>query len=104
MKFPAAFAMMLCGSSVVVADPAKLELGKKVFLELAEPNCGVCHTLDDAGTKGEIGPLLDDMRPDADRVEAAVTNGLGAMPAYDGLSKEQIAAVAYYVASVAGKQ
>lgn len=85
------------------ADPAKLALGRTVFLEKAEPRCGVCHTLADAKTTGEIGPVLDELKPDLDRVKAAVTNGVGVMPAFEALSPEQIEAVALYVATVAGK-
>jgi cytochrome c oxidase subunit 2 len=32
--------------------------GKAVFTQ-AEPSCGSCHTLSDAGTNGQIGPNLD---------------------------------------------
>ncbi|TGE00080.1 c-type cytochrome [Methylobacterium nonmethylotrophicum] len=84
------------------ADPARLALGKRVFTELAEPQCGICHTLADAGTKGEVGPSLDTLKPDAARVATAVTNGIGVMPAFEALTPEQVAAVAGYVASVTG--
>lgn len=84
------------------ADPARLELGRRVFTALAEPRCGVCHTLADAGTKGEIGPVLDTLKPDAGRVTAAVTNGIGVMPAFEDLTPEQVEAVAAYVATVTG--
>ncbi len=47
--------------------------------------------------------MLDELKPNAERVAAAVTNGIGIMPAYEGLSKEQIDAVALYVSTVAGK-
>jgi cytochrome c6 len=86
----------------VEADPARLELGKRVFTEVAEPRCGVCHTLADAGTKGEVGPVLDTLKPDAGRVSTAVTNGIGVMPAFEDLTPEQIEAVASYVATVTG--
>lgn len=86
----------------VFADPARLELGRRVFTELAEPRCGVCHTLADAGTTGEVGPVLDTLKPSADRVATAVANGIGVMPAFEDLTPEQIEAVAHYVASVTG--
>jgi cytochrome c6 len=80
-------------------DEAKLRLGKEVFSTLAEPQCAICHTLNDAKSAGKVGPNLDTLKPDRQRVETAVTNGLGVMPAFaDTLSKDQIAAVAYYVA------
>lgn len=85
------------------ADEAALALGKTVFLEAAEPHCAVCHTLADAKAAGEVGPVLDELKPDAERVTAAVVNGVGIMPAYDTLTKEQIDAVALYVSTVAGK-
>ncbi|NJM34930.1 MAG: cytochrome c [Rhodomicrobium sp.] len=90
-------------TSPVMAEAAKLELGKKVFTELAEPGCPICHTLADAGAKGEVGPSLDTMKPDFERVETAVSVGVGAMPPYENLTDEQIKAVALYVAEVAGK-
>ena len=76
--------------------------GRRVFLEQAEPRCGVCHTLAEAGTTGTIGPNLDGLKPDAERVKAAVTNGIGVMPAFEDLSPEQVEAVARYVAGATG--
>ena len=78
--------------------------GKQVFLELAQPSCGICHTLADAGSVGEIGPNLDELAPSEMQVRAAVANGVGVMPAFgESLTEEQIRAVAHYVASVTGK-
>ncbi len=100
-----AVCLIACGTAgqSAFADPAKLALGKQIFLEVAEPKCGVCHVLADAGVVGEIGPSLDDLRPDAERVEAAVVNGVGVMPAFEGLTPDQIDALAFYVSTVAGK-
>ncbi len=84
-------------------DDAALKLGKAVFMEQAQPGCGVCHTLADANAAGEIGPVLDDMKPDAERVKAAVVNGIGVMPAFEALTVEQVDAVARYVSEVAGR-
>lgn len=104
---PAFFALILLTLSAInhpsFADPAKLALGKQVFLEVVEPKCGLCHSLADAGVVGEIGPSLDDLKPDADRVSAAVVNGIGIMPAFEGLTPDQIDALAFYVSTVAGK-
>lgn len=81
---------------------AKMELGRTVFTKIAQPQCGLCHTLEDAGTAGTIGPKLEELRPDANRVAEAVRKGLGAMPAYAGkLTDEQIEAVAHYVSRAA---
>jgi mono/diheme cytochrome c family protein len=74
--------------------------GKKVFTT----NCGSCHTLADAGTSGNVGPNLDDLKPDTATVQHQVENGGGGMPAFAGqLTASEIAAVAKYVSSVAGK-
>ena len=84
------------------ADPKKMALGRQIFTKVAEPQCGVCHALQDAGTTGEIGAKLEEIKPDASRVVEAVRNGLGVMPAYGGrLTEEQIQAVAYYVSRAA---
>jgi len=73
-----------------------LDLGKNIFLE--KGNCATCHTLSDAGSNGDIGPNLNDIKPDVSRVALAVTNGIGVMPAYEGiLTPEEIEAVAIYV-------
>ena len=60
--------------------------------------CSTCHILADAGSEGQIGPNLNEIRPDKIRVVNTVTNGIGVMPAYEGqLSTEEIEAVAHYV-------
>ncbi len=70
--------------------------GKQVFLNAG--NCTTCHSLKDAKSVANIGPNLNEIRPVLERVEAAVLNGIGVMPAYQGiLSSEEIKAVAYYV-------
>ena len=80
---------------------AALAAGKKVF---ASAGCGSCHTLADAGSNGTVGPNLDQAKPDEALVSTRVTNGKGVMPSFKGqLTNEEIAAVAAYVSSVAGK-
>jgi cytochrome c6 len=74
-----------------------MELGRTVFIELSEPQCGACHVLRDAGTSGMIGPNLDALGPDADRVMAAVSGGVGVMGAQDHLTDQEVEAVAHYV-------
>jgi len=82
------------------AAPQANAQGKQVFTQ----SCGGCHTLKDAGTTGNVGPNLDDLKPDEATVQRQVTNGGGAMPAFKSqLTKAQIDAVAKYVSSVAGK-
>lgn len=88
------------GSAAVAAD---LSAGKKVFTETAQPSCTICHTLADAGSTGAIGPNLDELQPDKERVYKAVQDGIGVMPPFKGkLSEAEIEAVANYVASVTG--
>jgi mono/diheme cytochrome c family protein len=74
--------------------------GKTVFTS----NCKGCHTLNDAGATGSVGPNLDDLKPDKATVQRQVENGGGPMPAFKGkLSAAQIDAVATYVSTVAGQ-
>lgn len=75
--------------------------GKKVF---ASAGCGGCHTLKDAGSSGNVGPNLDQLKPSEPTVQHQVEVGGGAMPSFKGqLSDAEIKAVAKYVSSVAGK-
>lgn len=97
------FFLMLAPITQAKAD-ATMELGKKVFTELAEPHCALCHALKDAGSEGEIGPVLDELELTEEKVEKAVRGGLGVMPAFEEkLTDEQIKAVSQYVTQVAGK-
>lgn len=75
--------------------------GKSIF---ESAGCAGCHTLKNAGSKGTIGPNLDQLKPSEAKVEKQVTNGGAIMPAFKGrLTPAQIKAVAEYVSSVAGK-
>ena len=75
--------------------------GKAIF---ASAGCASCHTLKDAGAKGNVGPNLDSLKPSEQATEQQVTNGGGGMPPFkDQLTAAQIKAVAQYVSSVAGK-
>jgi mono/diheme cytochrome c family protein len=64
--------------------------------------CGGCHTLADAGTHGNVGPNLDQLKPDEATVAHQIQHGGGAMPA-GLLSGDKLTQVAQYVSSVAGK-
>ena len=76
--------------------------GKEVFLEAG--NCAACHSLSDAGSIAEIGPNLNQIRPQVQTILMAVRNGIGVMPAMEGiLSDEEIEAVAHYV-SISAEQ
>tara|TARA_B100000035_G_scaffold287383_1_gene272303 strand:- start:3262 stop:3573 length:312 start_codon:yes stop_codon:yes gene_type:complete len=75
----------------------KFQIGKEIFLN--DGNCATCHSLSDAGAQANIGPNLNEIRPDIGRVKNAVINGIGVMPSAVGiLSDEEIDAVSYYVA------
>ena len=77
------------------ADP-KMELGLDAYNNKAQ--CGVCHTLQAAGSTGDIGPNFDQLTPTIPQIISAVTNGIGVMPPWEGiLTDEEIEAVAYYV-------
>ena len=90
----------LCGTAASAADEAaQMTLGKQLFLVGAQPACAICHTLKDAGSEGAVGPVLDELQPDAARVARALRDGLGAMPSFkETLSEAQIAALSLYVA------
>jgi len=112
----AALAATGCGSGGLTGagDAAR---GKELFVN--EGQCGSCHVLADAGTKGVIGPNLDDAflqaRHDGlgeatiravvrDQISYPVeepSTGSPGMPA-DLVTGEDADAVAAYVASVAG--
>ena len=103
----AAFAVvvLLIGPELIGAKaadgPTQARSGKQIF---TAEGCGGCHTLADAGSSGNVGPNLDDAKPSYDKVLTQVTNGGGAMPPFKGtLTEQQIADVAAYVSSVAGK-
>lgn len=59
-------------------SPAE-EHGRELFVQ----NCGACHTLDAAGTQGQIGPNLDEQPVDREQVLRAIEiggRGSGNMP------------------------
>ena len=74
----------------------KMDLGLEVYNNKAQ--CGVCHTLQAAGSSGVIGPNLDQLKPSIDRIIYVVTNGIGVMQAWEGiLTDKEIETVAYYI-------
>ena len=71
--------------------------GKEIFLNAG--NCATCHSLKDAGSVANVGPNLNEIRPEFGRIQMAVTNGIGVMPSMLGiLSEDEIKAVSHYVA------
>ena len=82
------------------AAEGNAEEGKSIF---AANGCGSCHTLADAGSTGDVGPNLDESKPDLQLAIDRVTNGSGAMPPFkDTLSEQQIVDVATYVVEASG--
>ena len=92
---------LLIISSSTFADP-KMDLGLEIYNNKAQ--CGSCHTLQAAGSEGQIGPNLDILKPQMNQIISSVTNGIGVMQAWEGiLTEEEIEAVAYYVFSSTNK-
>jgi sulfite dehydrogenase len=72
--------------------------GKAIFTGSA--GCGGCHTLKDAGSGGNVGPNLDEAKPDESLIVKRVTLGKAPMPSFKGqLTDKQIADVVAYVYS-----
>tara|TARA_B100000902_G_scaffold286367_1_gene272482 strand:- start:7393 stop:7704 length:312 start_codon:yes stop_codon:yes gene_type:complete len=72
--------------------------GKEIFLN--NGNCATCHSLKDAGSNANIGPSLDEIKPNIGRVKNAVVNGIGVMPSALGiLNEDEIDAVSHYVSA-----
>jgi cbb3-type cytochrome c oxidase subunit III len=98
-----------------VAEFVAANAGSQGFSQQAAPTgtngeaifkakCGGCHTLASAGTTGTVGPNLDQLKPPLARVKTQVEHGGAIMPAFQRvLTGAQIAAVAEYVSSHAGK-
>ena len=91
----AAFATACGGDEEVTAAD-----GREVW---DKAQCGSCHVLADAGSKGALGANLDQIRPVEENVFRMVTFGRGQMPSFeDQLTEVERRAVAKYVSEVAG--
>ena len=102
LNFFSTLLFLIFASIIQVNADELFNKGKEVFLEAG--NCAACHTLYDAGSNAMIGPNLNEIRPDIQRIIMAVRNGIGVMPAMEGiLSDEEIEAVAHYV-SISAEQ
>jgi mono/diheme cytochrome c family protein len=81
---------------------AEQEHGRELFKE----RCATCHTLEDAGAVGLVGPDLDSLRPAKELTLDAIANGRargqGQMPA-QLLTGPDARAVSDYVALVGGR-
>ena len=79
----------------------KSTLGMRLFTGSTQPSCATCHTLEAAGAQGVIGPNLDVLRPNAQRIRAALEQGVGAMPSYaNQLSDTEIDALIDFITRV----
>ncbi|WP_428003292.1 c-type cytochrome [Acidovorax sp.] len=98
----AAWLLALIGSGTWAADAGELARGKELFGKI-QPSCAVCHTLQAAGAEGQVGPILDELKPNAERVLRALRAGIGVMPSYaDKLSDKDMRALASFVAQASG--
>jgi len=101
------------GGSASGTETADVEAGRTLF---TETGCGGCHTLADAASTGQVGPVLDEVVPDmtADEVRtsivdpsAEVEEGFpdGTMPATygDELDETQLDTLVAYLTTVAGQ-
>ena len=96
INFSSVFILLIFALIINANADELFNKGKEIFLEAG--NCAACHTLSDAGSNTMIGPNLNEIRPDVSRILMAVKNGIGVMPAMEGiLSNEEIEAVAHYV-------
>jgi len=90
-----------CGGNKSSSSSLSGTAGAKVF---ASAGCGNCHTLAEADAKGNVGPNLDQLKPEKDRVARQVRNGGVGMPSFSNkLSPGEIDQVAVYVADATRK-
>ena len=102
INFSSVFLLLIFALIINANADELFNKGKEVFLGAG--NCAACHTLSDAGSIGEIGPNLNQIRPQVQTILMSVRNGIGVMPAMEGiLSDEEIEAVAHYV-SISAEQ
>lgn len=83
------------GAAAKKPDPA---------IALYKKNCGSCHVLAAAKTKGLTGPNLNLRKVALAQVRKQVTNGGHFMPSFKGkLTKKQIELISVFVSKNAGK-
>jgi mono/diheme cytochrome c family protein len=93
-------AALAIACALALPGTAVASTGGQLF---AIAGCGGCHTLAAAGSSGNVGPNLDQLRPSAGAVDVQVTSGGGGMPSFGAsLSATQISTLASWVSSVAG--
>lgn len=92
-----ATAAVAAGLSGCGGDDRPPAPGRAVFAR----SCGGCHTLAEAGTKGNRGPNFDSSeRLSEAQIRRQLTLGVGGMPSFRGrLTARQQAAVAAFLAA-----
>jgi mono/diheme cytochrome c family protein len=84
----------------------KLSAGQEHGREVFKDRCATCHTLEDAGAVGMVGPDLDNLRPAAaltlDAIKNGRARGQGQMPE-QLITGPDARDVANYIAEVAGR-
>jgi cytochrome c553 len=92
-----------CGSKKSPAAKETAGVGSPGAKIFDSAGCNNCHTLAAADASGKIGPNLDELRPNQQRVEKQVRSGGRGMPSFkDKLSAEEIEQVAAFVSTSAG--
>jgi mono/diheme cytochrome c family protein len=106
IALPAAVIAAVNGSdSIPSANVTSLTKAEKHGRELFGDRCAACHTLAASHSVAQVGPNLDELRPNAKFVETTILNGKsagnGQMPAgiYTGQDAKDVAA---YVAKATG--
>ena len=60
--------------------------------------CSACHTFEEAGARGVVGPNLDKYRPPSLAfIEYQITHGGGPMPAFTRFTQAQVRDIAWFV-------
>jgi len=85
------------GCLVYGAFAAKVLIVRTPRWVLFVSNCGSCHTLAAAGTKGQVGPKLDGLKLGALTVTSFMKAGPGSMPSFSGMPAAQRDAIVTFV-------
>jgi mono/diheme cytochrome c family protein len=95
------------GDDIPAANVTNLTEAQKHGRELFGDRCSACHTLAASDAVAQVGPNLDELKPNAKFVETTIKNGKsagnGQMPAgiYSGQDAKDVAA---YVAKAVGAE
>ncbi len=93
-----ALVLSLLSTAALATDTAQIAHGKTLFNSGAQPiACAVCHTLQDAGATGAIGPDLNEIKPDAERLRKTMMEGVGVMPSFAAMDEADREAIIAYV-------